>query len=108
MDRAIPVIKKAAEKSGAECRTELFDLYSPYVIQDSDRALIRAMDAAEAIGREGRTKAISGGSDANNIRNLGLDAITLCIGYENAHSVNERIRKSEMETLVSYISALID
>lgn len=107
-DEIIMNAKKAAEESGAECRTELFDLYSPYVIQDTDRALIRAMDAAEAIGREGRTKATSGGSDANNIRNLGLDAITLCIGYENAHSVNERIAKSEMEALTDLLSALLN
>ena len=101
-------ISKAAEETGAECRTELVEMYTPYILEESDRALIRAMDAAETIGRDGKTKPTSGGSDANNLRRLGIDAITLCIGYENAHSVNERIRKSEMETLVSYISALID
>ena len=100
--------RKAAEETGAECRTELVEMYTPYILEESDRALIRAMDAAETIGRDGKTKPTSGGSDANNLRRLGIDAITLCIGYENAHSVNERIRKSEMETLVSYISALID
>ena len=100
--------RKAAEGTGAECKTELVEMYTPYILEESDRALVRAMEAAEAIGRDGKTKPTSGGSDANNLRRLGLDAITLCIGYENAHSVNERIRKSEMETLVSYISALID
>ena len=106
-DEIISNAAKAAEDFNAQCRTELTDLYSPYVISESDEALIRALDAAEAIGRDGATKATSGGSDTNNIRNLGIDAITLCIGYENAHSVNERIAKSEMTALVALISALL-
>ncbi len=106
-DEIISNAAKAAEDFNAQCRTELTDLYSPYVISESDKALIRALDAAEAIGRDGATKATSGGSDTNNIRNLGIDAITLCIGYENAHSVNERIAKSEMTALVALISALL-
>ncbi len=99
--------KCAAEETGAECKAELKELYEPYIIAETDKALIRAVEAAETIGKEPRTKATSGGSDANNLRTLGLDAITLSIGYENAHSVNERIAKSEMEALVAFITALI-
>ncbi len=106
-EEIIAAAKKAAAEDGAECRTELLDLYSPYIIEESDPALMKAAEAAEAIGRDARTKPTSGGSDANNLRKLGIDAITLCIGYENAHSVNERIAKKEMEALVSFLSALL-
>ncbi len=106
-DEIIENAKKAAAEAGAECNAELHELYAPYIIQETDHALIRAMDAAQSIGLDGKTKATAGGSDANNLRLLGLDAITLSIGYENAHSVNERISKAEIERLVDYLSALI-
>lgn len=106
-DKITAEADKAAEKAGAECRIELKDLYSPYIISETDPALIRAEAAAGTAGLEFRTHATSGGSDTNNLRVLGLDTITLSIGYENAHSVNERIRKSEMEALEAFITALI-
>ena len=106
-DLIIRNAEEAAAEAGAECNVQLYDLYSPYIIEETDKALIRAMEAAATIGRDGKTKPTSGGSDANNLRRLGIDAITLCIGYENAHSVNERIAKSEMEALVSYLAVLL-
>ena len=106
-DEIINNAHKAAEEMGAECRTELYDLYSPYILSEADPALTHAMEAAAAIGREALTRPTSGGSDANNLRRLGLDAVTLSIGYENAHSVNERIAKSEMEALVEFIAELV-
>ena len=38
---------------------------------------------------------------------IGIDTITLSAGYENAHSVNERIRKEEMIALCRLAEALI-
>ena len=100
--------RKAAEAFGAGCSVEIRNLYLPYTVNEGDSALIRAMGAIEAIGRRPVLKSTAGGSDTNNIRsNLGIDTITLSAGYENAHSVNERIRKEEMIALCRLAEALI-
>ena len=99
--------KAAANEFGARCEAKLTELYDPYIISEADPALIRCCDAAESIGLDWSTKPTSGGSDTNNLRRLGMDAITLSIGYENAHSVNERIAKSEMKALQCLIEALL-
>ena len=103
-----PPNRKAAEAFGAGCSVEIRNLYLPYTVNEGDSALIRAMGAIEAIGRRPVLKSTAGGSDTNNIRsNLGIDTITLSAGYENAHSVNERIRKEEMIALCRLAEALI-
>lgn len=106
-DEIIINAKEAAAELGAECNAILHEQYEPYILAETDYALQRAIEAVEAIGKEPKTRPTSGGSDANNLRILGLDAVTLSIGYENAHSANERIRKTEMENLVDLITAIL-
>ena len=106
-EEIISSARAAAKEFGAECEAKLFDLYDPYIISEADPALIRCSDSCEAIGLEWTAKPTSGGSDTNNLRRLGIDAITLSIDYENAHSVNERIAKSEMKALQRLIEALL-
>ena len=99
--------EKAASEYGAECRAVIRNLYQPYTIDEDNPALRRAVDAIAAAGRKPVLKATAGGSDTNNIRRLGIDAITLSAGYENAHSVNEKIEKEEIKALVRLAEALI-
>lgn len=106
-DEIVGCFRKAAGACGATLEEHLTELYSPYSLDRSDPALGKAMEAIRGIGREARLKATAGGSDANCIRRLGIDAITLSIGYENAHSVSERIAKESMEELLRLIRKLV-
>ncbi len=103
----IKAAEEAAAEYGAGCKAELIDLYAPYRIDPDDEALLVAERAVISIGREWSTRKTAGGSDSNCIRALGIDALTLSAGYENAHSVNERILKSEIDALESLASALL-
>ena len=79
-------------------------LYRPYR-HDPDSPVIRfAMSAIPGAG----TRSSMGGSDANNLNILGIPALVISCGYENAHSVDEAVEKSEMlelEKVISDISA---
>ena len=97
----------AAIESGAKCEVSRKTLYLPYSVTADDASLKIAEKAIEAIGRKMDVKSTSGGSDTNNLRTIGLDAITLSVGYENPHSVNERMPKKELEALAKLASSLL-
>jgi len=48
-----------------------------------------------------------GGSDVNMLRAHGIDAVLLGVGYEKAHSTQERISKKELEKLVQIAEQLL-
>ena len=98
--------ERAAEEM--ECTADIIrtELYSPYIIPGDSKAKATVKTAIEALGLEYREKATSGGSDTNNIRALGIDAITLTSGYEHPHSTKERIEKAQLIALERLLSAL--
>ena len=62
--------------------------------------------AINSLGLDYGEKATSGGSDTNNLRAIGIDAITLTSGYEHPHSTEERIAKEELIRLESLLTAI--
>ena len=98
--------ERAAEEM--ECTADIIrtELYSPYIIPGDSKAKATVKTAIEALGMEYGEKATSGGSDTNNIRALGIDAITLTSGYEHPHSTKERIEKAQLIALERLLSAL--
>ena len=108
--RISEIITAEAEKAAAEaeCSAEIkrTELYSPYIIPEDSNAKAAVKAAIEKLGLEYREKATSGGSDTNNLRAIGLDAITITSGYEYPHSTSERIAKSEIAVLERLLTSL--
>lgn len=106
-DEIVENAERAASETGAECEISRRTLYLPYTIDSDSTPLKMAEKAIASIGRTMIVKKTSGGSDTNNLRTLGLDALTLSIGYENPHSVKERISKEELEALSQLVSSIL-
>ncbi len=106
VNAAIKAAEKAAAEYGNTMEISVENSYHPYALPEGDQALEEAEAAAAAIGRKLIRERTFGGSDANNLRSLGLDAIVLSAGYENPHSADERISKKELTLVYQMILAL--
>lgn len=96
----------ANEKNGKASFIEE-DLYSPYSISIGSKLVANARKAIENIGREPLLKDTTGGSDANNLNQIGIESVVLSTGYFNAHSTSEYIEKKELKALRSLVEELI-
>lgn len=77
-------------------------LYRPYVHDRKSRIMDFILSAMPDAG----IRNSMGGSDANNLNVLGIPALVISCGYENAHSVDESITKKEMKKLEGVVSAI--
>lgn len=66
-----------------------------------------AMSATQKIGRKVKFEVSGGASDANSFNEKGKEAITLSIGYDKIHTLDENIVVKELEATVELILALI-
>lgn len=80
--------------------------YDGYQVEES-KAMILFEQACTNSNITYRAIPSGGGSDVNVLRAKGIDAILLGIGYEKAHSVEERISKQEIEKLVRVAGQLM-
>lgn len=103
----LSIAQKTADKAGNSLESNVKLLYKPYRIGEESKALQLAGESADMIGRKLETAPTSGGSDANTLRALGIDAIVLSAGYIVPHSTAEHIGKAELRMLEKQIKALI-
>lgn len=100
------IARQEARRHGCHADIDAEILYLPYSISDDAVSMRLAAEATRMIGRRLAAAPTFGGSDANNLRALGIDAIVLSAGYEAPHSTSERIRKTELGALKAQIDAL--
>lgn len=81
--------------------------YPGYKYESSDKVVEIARKAAKRIGRESKTVASGGGSDANIFSGLGIPTVNLAIGYEHIHTTNERIPVEELIKAAELITSII-
>ena len=105
-DAIIAEADKAAAETGCKIDVKRTELYSPYIIPEDSKAKSTVMHAMKSLNLEYREKATSGGSDANNLRAIGIDAVALTSGYEHPHSTEERIAKEELCRLEQFLLAI--
>lgn len=89
----------ACSEGGGSFSLEEDVSYDGYRVEASD-ALVLFQQACTACTIPFTEVSSGGGSDVNMLRANGIDAILLGVGYEKAHSVEERIAKREIEKLV--------
>ena len=95
LEEIISNAEKTAREINPDCGIIREDLYGAYCHPD-DSPLVKF--ALEKSG-EKETFMTLGGSDANNLCTLGYPALVLGIGYEGAHSINECIKKEDLDNI---------
>ena len=106
MGEIISKAETAAARHGNTVESECRILYRPYSIDADALSMRLARESSAMIGRDFSASPTSGGSDANSLQALGIDAIVLSAGYIAPHSVFERIMKKELQALKEQIDAL--
>jgi tripeptide aminopeptidase len=100
--------RDAARRAGAAVDVELRRMYEGYRLADDAPSVDLARRAFAALGGRSRLVVSGGGSDANELNRVGLEACVVGIGAQDCHSVRERIEVAELERLASWVLAMID
>lgn len=106
-ERMSSAVRKACEARGAQADITWETDY-PEVHCTEDSALVqRAKRAIEACGLPFSAVRTGGGADANCLRGMGVNAITLAIGMMNFHSTTEYIKVQDLLDDARLVEALI-
>ena len=98
--------KKTAKEAGARAGITVRHAYQAYSLPENCRALREAEAAMREAGLIPERMTTTGGSDANNLRPLGIDAVTITAGYYHPHSEKEYITKEELRKLLCLLRLL--
>lgn len=96
----------ACNRSGGSYSLEYTLAYPEYSIVNSE-ALQLFGQACEACSIPFSTVRSGGGSDVNVLRDNGVDAILLGVGYKNPHSINECISLAEITRMLDVSIGLL-
>jgi tripeptide aminopeptidase len=101
--------ESAAAQAGAQAEVDMQQVYAGYALAESDPVVALAGRAFAALDGGGSSTLLSsgGGSDANEFNVRGIPACVLGIGAEACHSVDERIRLSELELLTAWALEIV-
>ena len=97
-------LNNLALEINTSAEVDVFHHYRPYFINEDSRE-IRFIRMANA---DAQLIPTLGGSDVNIFRAMGYRAVNMTTGYENAHSENERMSKTELEKLYEITALLAD
>lgn len=101
------VFKAVAEQFGGTVSIDSEMLSKGYEFDKTDEGVKKAIAALQHMGREATLEISGGGSDANSFNEKGKEALTLSIGYEKIHTVDEYIPIEELEATADLVLALI-
>jgi len=111
MDRVVEQMREAAVNAAREVGAQVDFvsevLYPAYRFGDGDEVVEIAKAAIRAIGLEPRLFASGGGSDANMFNGNGVPTVNLAIGYEDIHTVNERIKLDDIVRVTELVLAIV-
>jgi tripeptide aminopeptidase len=100
--------KQAAAEIGGTAGIRPMLVYPGYRFTPAE-PIVRAAEAAVlSVGRKPRLCSSSGGSDANIFNEKGLTALNLGIGYEQIHTLREKLPVSELVKTSELIMALMN
>lgn len=112
LDEQVAKMKSAfeetAEKMGGKAVVEVEVMYPSFHYGENDEVVQVALSAAEKIGRKGSIIKSGGGSDANIINGYGIPTVVLGVGYEEIHTVIERMPISELEALAKWVLSIVE
>lgn len=111
MEAQVDKMKKAFEESaqlmGGAVNFESEVMYPGFKFDENELVVQIAKQAVSAIGRTPRLLQSGGGSDANIIAGLGIPTVNLAIGYEEIHTINEKMPIKELVKTAELVVAII-
>ncbi len=111
MEQVVETMKEAAESAarehGAQVEFENHVIYPAYRFGDGDEVVEIAKSAIRAIGLEPRLFESGGGSDANMFNGNGVPTVNLAVGYEDIHTVNERIKADDIFKVTELVLSIV-
>ncbi|MCO7176667.1 M20/M25/M40 family metallo-hydrolase [Sporolactobacillus kofuensis] len=112
MDRQVKKMSEAfettADAMGGTADVHVQFMYPGYRFEAKDALVQFASKAIEKVGRTARLLQSGGGSDANVVCGKGIPTLNLGVGYENIHTVKEKIAIAELVKTGELVLALID
>lgn len=100
--------QEAVEKYDGVLQFELSDRYNGYEISEDD-AIYRCFKAStEVLGISAYKESLLGGTDANFLREHGIDCMALGQGYRDAHSPHESLSVENLVNTARLTICLID
>lgn len=92
----VETIHEAAADMGAGIDIEMERSYQSFRLSQDDEVVKIAVSAARNVGVEPNIHETGGGSDANIFNKMGIPAVVIGIGFENAHSSKESMAVEDL------------
>lgn len=103
----IDTLENTAKEFGAKAEIQKELLYPRMKLDQNDKAVKIAINAAEAIGQKAVLVSTGGGSDANVISGYGIPTVNLGVGMSKVHSVEEYITIDNLVLNARYVLEII-
>ncbi|HLU23463.1 M20/M25/M40 family metallo-hydrolase [Lederbergia graminis] len=100
--------EETAKSMGGSADVTVEIMYPGFKYADGDEVVEVAKSAVTKIGRSPELHASGGGSDANIIAGFNIPTVNLSVGYEEIHTVNERMPIVELNKLAELVVAIVD
>jgi len=106
-DLIVDILEVTAREFGAQVKVEKDFLYPRLKLEETDTAVLIAMEAAAAIGQKPVLVSTGGGSDANILNGYGIPTVNLGIGMSKVHSTEEFITIDNLVLNAQYLVEII-
>ncbi|WP_418792397.1 M20/M25/M40 family metallo-hydrolase [Phosphitispora sp. TUW77] len=106
-DRIIEILETTAREFGAKIQVEKDFMYPRLKLDETNTAVLIAMEAAVAVGRNPVLVSTGGGSDANILNGYGIQTVNLGTGMSKVHTTEEFITIDNLVLNVRYILEII-
>ncbi len=93
----IDCLKNACDKFGATLEHEVKTSYTAYMHDENHPLIVEIKQASEKLGLVPELKLSGGGSDANIFNQHGIESLTIGVGMDKVHTVDEQLCIAEME-----------
>jgi tripeptide aminopeptidase len=100
--------ESAAQEMGGRAEIDVQVMYPGFKFGEGDKVVEVAKKAAAKVGRPSKLLKSGGGSDANVIAGLGIPTVNLAVGYEDIHTVNEKMPIEELVKLAEMTVAIVE
>jgi len=99
--------EQTAAHFGGSAEVDVIEMYQGFQHDDNDTIVKVAQHAAKQLGLPSETLKSGGGSDANIFNGIGVPTANLSVGYEQIHTVKERIRIEYLIDLTRLVIQII-
>lgn len=104
---AMTVALRSVETDGLRVEVDTAREFEGFTYGQRHPSVALASAAMKAAGIQPSFRVTGGGSDANILKAVGIEAVALSVGALKAHAVEERVHLSDMERSVSYLLEMV-